>query len=202
MSAHPQLSAQDAQEMVRYIFSLTDKQREPTALPVQSSLSLKDHPKTDLRGQYTMVASYTDKGDKVVGPLTGTDVVTLRNAKVMSIYTDAQMGFPRFGNNLSPGAHKSYILLKNIDLTGIKQFTYEYGSGDQSGEIEVRIDSQAGPIISKTAYGPTNSFDKLQTLTGKIDKPVSGRHDVYFFAIKREKPNDRILKLTSIQFDE
>ncbi|MBD2751917.1 ThuA domain-containing protein [Spirosoma validum] len=202
MSAHPQLSSSDAQEMVQYIFSLTDKQRDLVTLPNQSSLSLKDHPKNDLRGQYTMVASYTDKGGKVIGPLTGTDVVTLRNAKVMAVYADAHVGFARFKDNLSPGAHKSYIFLKNIDLTGIKQFTYEYGSGDQSGEIEVRIDSQAGPIISTTAYGPTDSFDKLKTITGKVDKPISGKHDVYFFAIKRTKPNDRILKLTSIQFDE
>ena len=202
MSAHPQLATQDAQEMVRYIFSLTDKQRAPVTLPAQRSLSLKDHPKNDLRGQYTMMASYTDKGNKAVGPLTGTDVITLRNAKVMSIYADAQVGFARFKDNLSPGAHKSYILLKNVDLTGIKQFTYEYGSADQTGEIEVRIDSQAGPIICLTAYEPTGSWDKLKTIPGKIEKPVSGRHDVYFFAIKRTKPNDKILKLTSIQFDE
>ena len=202
MSAHPQLSAQDAQEMVGYIFSLAEKQRAPITTATQGKLALSDHPKNDLRGQYTMVASYTDKGNKVIGPLTGSDVVTLRNAKVMSIYADAYVGFPRFGNNLSPGAHKAYILLKNVDLTQIRQFTYEYGSGDQSGEIEVRIDSQAGPIISTTAYGPTESFDKLKTVVGKVDKPVSGKHDVYFFAIKRTKPNDRILKLISIQFDE
>ncbi len=202
MSAHPQLAVQDAQEMVNYIFSLTDKQRDPVALPLQSSLALNDHPKNDLRGQYTMVASYTDKGTKAIGPLTGTDVVRLRNAKVMSIYADAQMGFARFGNNLSPGGHKSYILLKDIDLTGIRQFTYEYGSADQTGEIEVRIDSQAGPIVSTTTYGPTGSWDKLKTVTGSVAKPVSGRHDVYFFAVKRTKPNDKILKLTSIQFDE
>ncbi|GAB4015227.1 ThuA domain-containing protein [Spirosoma koreense] len=202
MSAHPQLAAQDAQEMVRYIFSLTDKPRDPVALPAQGRLPMIDHAESDLRGQYTLLASYTDKGGKQVGPLTGTDAVTLRNAKVMAIYTDAQMGFARFGNNLSPGAHKSYILLKNVDLTGIRQFTYEYGSADQTGEIEVRIDSQAGSIVSTATYQPTGSWDKLATLTGTLAKPVSGKHDVYFFAVKKTKPNDKILKLNSIQFDE
>ena len=202
MSAHPQLSAQDAQEMVRYIFSLTDKQKSQTILPIQGSLALKDNPKGDVKGQYTIMASYSDKGGKVVGPLTGTDVVTLRNANVKPAYADAYVGFPRFRDNLSPGGHKSYILLKSIDLSGIKAFQYEYGSANQTGEIEVRIDSQAGPIISTIDYGPTGGWDNLKTVSGQLSKPVSGRHDVYFFAIKRTKPNDEILKLTNIRFEE
>ncbi|NEU70109.1 carbohydrate-binding protein [Spirosoma agri] len=202
MSAHPQLSPQDAQEMVRYIFSLTDKQKSQTVLPLQGSLALKDNPKGDVKGQYTVVASYTDKGNKAVGPLTGTDVVTLRNANVKPAYADAHVGFSRFRDNLSPGGHKSYILLKNIDLSGIKAFQYEYGSANQTGEIEVRIDSQAGPVISTTSYGPTGSWDTLKTVRGQLNKPVPGRHDVYFFAIKRAKPNDEILKLTNIRFEE
>ncbi len=212
MSAHPQLSAQDAQEMVRYIFSLTDKQKSQTILPLQGFLALKDNPKGDVKGQYTIMASYTDKGEstapadrlggKVVGPLTGTDVVTLRNANVKPAYADAYVGFPRFRDNLSPGGHKSYILLKNIDLSGIKAFQYEYGSANQTGEIEVRIDSQAGPIVSTTGYGPTGGWDILKTVRGQLNKAISGRHDVYFFAIKRTKPNDEILKLTTIRFEE
>jgi cytochrome c len=201
MSAHPQVSVTDAQEMVRYIFSLTDKPRAQKTVPLQGSLVLKDHQKEELRGQYTLLASYTDKGG-VVGPLTGTEAVTLRNAKVRAVYTDAQVGFPRFGVNLSQGGHKAYILLKNIDLTNIKQFTYEYSSQDQPGEIQVRIDSQAGPVISTTAYQPTGAWTTNKEVTGSISKPVTGKHDVYFFAIKRTKPNDSILKFTSILFQE
>ncbi|GAB3265477.1 hypothetical protein GCM10027347_33220 [Larkinella harenae] len=202
MSAHPQIAVADAQEMVRYIFSLTDKPREPKTVPLQGSLTLNDHQKDEANGQYTLLASYTDKGGQVVGPLTGTETVTLRNAKVMSIYADAHPGFSRFGKNLSQGGHKAYILLKNIDLTNIRQFVYEYASSDNAGEIEVRIDSQAGPVISRTSYTPSGDWSKLKVLTGKVDKPVSGRHDVYFFAIKRTKPNDSVLKLTSVEFRE
>jgi cytochrome c len=202
MSAHPQLSSQDAKEMVRYIFSLTDKTKAEALLPATGKLALTDHQPNELRGQYTMLVTYTDKGGNAVGPLTGTDAVTLRNANVKSIYADAHVGFSRFKDNLSPGAHKSYILLKNVDLTGINQFVYEYGSAGQTGEIEVRIDSYAGPVISTTTYQSTGSWDKMGQLTGRLNKPVTGRHDVYFFAIKRTKPNDSILKLNGIQFME
>jgi cytochrome c len=202
MSAHPQIAQQDAAEMVKYIFSLTDEKKQKTLLPAKGTITLKDHKAEEPRGQYTLVAMYTDHGNKFIGPLTNSDIVTLRNAKVRTVYADAHVGFPRWGNSLSQGDHKSYILLKNIDLTGIKRFTYEYASLDKKGEIEVRIDSYAGPVISRTPYPATGSWNTKKTLTGEISTPTTGKHDVYFVVVKRDKPNDDIISLSTIQFEE
>lgn len=202
MSAHPQISEQDAAEMVKYIFSLTDEKKQKTVLPAKGTLTLKDHKAEELRGQYTLVAMYTDNGNKAVGPLSHSDIITLRNAKVHTVHADAHVGFPRWGNSLSQGDHKSYILLKNIDLTGIKKFTYEYASSDKDGEIEVRIDSYAGPVISRAPYQATGSWDTKKQLTAEITRPATGKHDVYFVVVKRNKPNDNIISLSTIQFDE
>jgi cytochrome c len=87
-------------------------------------------------------------------------------------------------------------------MTGIKQFVYEYASSGQKGSIQVRMDSQAGPVISTVAFGPTGSWDTMQKVTGTLEKAISGRHDIYFFAIKPDKPNDEILKLTNIRFEQ
>lgn len=204
MSAHPQIPVQDAQEMVKYIFSLTDA-RKQTVMPTQGSLALTDHKSDELRGQYTLVASYTDKGEvgrKVVGPLTATDVVTLRSATIKTINADAYVGFPRFGNNLSAGNHKSYVLLKNIDLTGIKSLTYEYSSADKDGEIEIRLDSYAAPVVNRIPYKATGKWNNVQPLTTTLDRPIAGKHDVYIVVVKRDKPNDGIIQLKSIQFNE
>jgi len=202
MSAHPQVSVQDAQEMVRYIFSLTDEKKGFTSLPLTGTLALKDHTDKDQRGQYTLVATYTDEGAEGAEPLTGTDVVTLRRAKVLTIHTDAAAGFPRFGNRYSPGKHKAHFLLKNIDLTGITGFTYEYASNGVSGEIEVRLDSYQGPVISRTAYTSTGGWNKYVPLTGRLDQPLTGKHDLYFLMIKPDKPNDSIVAVQSIQFEK
>jgi cytochrome c len=199
MSAHPQLSAADTREIVKYIFSLTDKKNKALRLPLHGSLNLKFND-AEPRGEYTILASYTDKGGKVVGPLTGTDVVTLRNASVKAVYADELKGFNRFKDDLSAGNHKSYVMLRNIDLSGITKFAYQYASKNAAGEIEVRIDSQAGPVISSTAYSETGDWKKLAWLTGEVQKPVTGKHDVYFFAIKHTKPSDGILSLKDIQF--
>ena len=201
MAAHPQISIQDANEMVNYILSLADAKKTRT-LSTQGTIPLTDHNEDEPRGLYTLSASYTDHGAGDIGPITKSETIILRNSKVRTVFADEHTGFRRFGNNLTSGAHKSFILLRNIDLTGIRKFTYEYASKDKDGEVEVRIDSQAGPIISSVPYVATSAWDKTSTVTGEVSVPVSGRHDVYFFAIKKEKPNDDIINLKSIQFEQ
>lgn len=204
MSAHPQLSMPDAKDIVKCIFSLTDKKTTNSnvvAVPLRGKLNLK-YNDAEPRGEYTIVATYTDNGGKVVGPLKGTNVITLRHADMNTAFADAYVGFPRFRDKLSQGGNKAYLLMKNIDLTGTKNFGYTYGSKDADGEMEVRIDSQAGPVISKVTYVQTGSFDKVNNITGQISVPVTGRHDVYFYAVKHTKPNDAIIKLMNIAFIE
>ncbi len=199
MSAHPQISTQDANEMVKYIMSLNEPQKQVKLLAPQGTLTLNEHQKEEARGQYTLMATYTDNGTTSIGPLTNGEVLTLRPARVETVYADAHVGFPRWGNRLSGGNHKSYVLLKNIDLTGIRRFMYEYSS-DKQGEILVRIDSQAGPIISRTPYSPTQG--KPGTVAGEISTRTAGRHDVYFVVMKPDKPNENIITLSAIEFLE
>ena len=201
MSAHPQIPVQDAQEMVKYIFSLTDEQKQVT-VPLQGSLALNEHKPEQPRGQYTLVATYTDNGGKVVGPITSTDVVTLRNAKVRAIDADSYVGFPRWGNRLGAGGHKAHLLLKGIDMTGIKSLTYDYSSANKNGEIEVRLGSYAGPVVSRVAYTATGDGKTINQVTGTLDKPFTGKHDVYIIVVKRDKPNTEIIQLSSVQFNE
>jgi len=202
MSAHPQLSVKEAEDIVKYIYSLTDKKKKRTSIPLSGQLNLPFY-EHEPRGQYTIVASYTDNGGKVVGPLKGADVLTIRNADVKTIYADEHPGFKRFTDNLTPGVHKAYVLLKNIDLTHIKKFRYLYTAEITDGEIEVRLDSRAGPIICRTACPSTGSVKTTGEVTGVLEKPISGRHDVYFFVLKREKPDaNGIIGLKEIGFSK
>jgi len=202
MAAHPQISTQDAHEMVKYILSLANNRKQKSEPGIRGTLIFKDHMDTEPRGVYTLTASYTDKGNAGIGSLTGREVIVLRNAKVRTVFADGHGGFRRFGNNLSGGNHKSYILLKNVDMKGIRQFTYEYTSKTKDGEIEVRMDSQAGPVIAITPYKATGEAPEPSTVTGELTTPITGRHDLYFVVVKRDKPNDDIINLKSILFGE
>jgi cytochrome c len=197
MSAHPQLSKEDAVALVEYILSIDDFGEQSRPMAAGGVLVCKAD-----RGRkvYTLTARYTDTGTAGQGPVSGTEVVTLRSADVPAVDVDRYEGFQRFRDNLAPGGHKSYLLMKNIDLTNIKAFEYDYASGDVQGEIEVRIDSYAGPVIARTTYLSTGGWDDYTRLQGKLDRPVAGRHDVYFIMVKRTKPNDTVIKMRTISF--
>lgn len=201
MAAHPQIPLEDAREIVKYILSLGEQKQRQQSLPQEGRLALKSHKKEEPRGIYTLTASYTDKGGNGTGTLTGAEVVTLRNAKVRSVFADGLQGFPRWGNSISQGGHKSYVLLKNIDLTGIRGFAFEYAAADKDGFIEVRLDSYAGPVVSKTDFKSTGSWGSRAEVKGELSEPLAGKHDLYFFIMKPEKPNDNLATLQTISFE-
>jgi cytochrome c len=132
--------------------------------------------------------------------MSGFDVVTLRHSKVKAAFTDEQSGFSRFSNSLTNARHKSYLLMKDIDLTEIKTIVYEYSAGDKDGEIELRLDSQAGPVYMSTRFEKTGSWEIKGTAVGTLPAPVNSRHDLYFIMVRRQKPNDDIVNVKSIEF--
>jgi cytochrome c len=88
-----------------------------------------------------------------------------------------------------------------MDLNTIKGFTYLYSANRYDGFIEVRIDSRAGPVISKIPFEKTSETDKV--LNATLDKPVAGKHDIYFFVLQAGKPdNNGIINLKQISFQQ
>ncbi|RZM24856.1 MAG: carbohydrate-binding protein [Pedobacter sp.] len=199
MSAHPQLSTSDAKEIVTYIFSMPqEKTAQRIALAKTGTLklnSIKDEPE----GGYLFQVSYTDGGRKPIGPLSSTEEFFLRSPVINPALADAHVGFERFRNSLFEGDNKAYILLKQTDLNGIKNFTFNYAS-TMDGEIEVRRDSRAGPLISKISYNSTGSFDKYADILSPISSLIKGRHDLYFIIRRRQSPYKGIIKLGRITF--
>ena len=185
--------------MVRYILTLNAPKEEFAPLPRQGTLALDEHSEEQPHGRYIVKASYTDRGGRRVGPLAGEEVVVLRNATVQTVYADEHPGFTRWRNDLAAGRHKAHIMFRGIDLTGIRGFTYGYKGHGKPGEIEVRIHSAAGPVISRTRYSVTG--DEEETVTGTIDQPLTGRYNVFFIVRQPEPPNDGIINLRTITFD-
>src|SRR5260221_295490 len=81
-----------------------------------------------------------DTGNGVV-PLTGVQQMVLRQPMIEAGDADIISGIERFQNKLGALKNKSYFVLKNIDLKGIKQVTYNYASKENAALLEVHIDS-------------------------------------------------------------
>lgn len=201
MSAHPQLSFEDVTDMVRYILSTGVAAEQPKAVPLTGSLKLDAHDKKAPGGVYVLTASYTDEGAPNTFPLSDSEMVRLRPAKMRPIDADEYVGIGRWRDSFSSAKHKSYVVLRNIDLTALKSITYEYGAVDHSGNIEVRLESLAGPAITRTPFKPTGGWDKKTKVTQQLDEKLEGRHHVYIVFVSDEKTADDLVKLWSFEFN-
>lgn len=201
MAAHPQLAKQDVTEMVKYILSLSDPKKEFKNIPVNGNLSLTAHQADSPKGFYTLKSTYTDNKTAVAPAQTGQEVLRLNYHVLRAMDADAHPGFNFEWGQLRQGDSKAYLQFKHVDLTNIRSISFEYASLDKSGEIEVRKNSVAGPVIGKVTYTPTGNWDKMAWVECSLKNLEEGFMDLYFVAIKRDKPSDKIIKFKSIKFN-
>ncbi|MGV3588682.1 MAG: ThuA domain-containing protein [Adhaeribacter sp.] len=201
MSAHPQVSNQDASEMVKYILSLAQAKKQRANLATQGTVNFTEHVGKRQRGQYILLAAYTDKGGKTVGPLTNSQVVALRPARLNGYEADWMNNIDRWGNSLGNAHNGSFLVFKNVDLTGISSLTYRLGANDRDGQIEVHRGSPRGPVVSTTAFTAAEAKNKRLEVTGTVT-PTTGKHDLYFVVTKKDGPNDNLVNVGSIQFNK
>lgn len=186
MSAHPDLSAQDAQEMVRYILALNE---QPKPLPRQGTLTLKDHMGKGNEGAYVLLASYQDKGAQGIEPLSSRDYIALRNpliqledndrGNVGVVIATASTGFISYIRKIY---NNSFVVFNQLDLAQVDQIRFRVQSQGAGGRIAVHLDSLQGPVVSEVAV-PGGKINDLKT--GWTDliapvKPTVGLHDLYF----------------------
>jgi cytochrome c len=197
MSAHPQIPKTDAVEIVKYILSITDKKTD-LRLPPTGTALLKDHQKTPDQGRYFLTASYTDKGG-YISPLTTTKTLVLRPAKVEAEDADDLFSIVRGLQTLSKINHKSYFVLKDIDLKDIKRITYRYAAELHTAKIEVRAGSPKGKLLSTFHFNATKNNDYVEG-SSPILNP-GGSNDLFFVFIKPEKPYYNLMRLDWLKFE-
>ncbi len=198
MSAHPQISKEDASEMVKYILSLTAKKAN-TSLPQQGSASLDKHLAVKDQGRYLFSAAYTDKGGAIT-PLTKKESLILRPAKVQAEEADMLYKVDRSDKQLGGIHNKSYFVFKNIDLKNISDLTYFYSSLNSDAAIEVHQDSPTGPIVSRLDFTKTGNWNRYQEMSAPVTSATAGRHDLYFVIVKDTPPNQHLISIDWINF--
>jgi len=196
MAAHPQLSMDDAGQIVKYILSLAAPQAGN--LPPTGTIALKDHLGKEPYGNYVLAASYTDGGGQAT-PLTGSDLLLLRSLHVQAEDADEVKNIDRSSKHLGSIHNKSYFVFKNIDLKGISKVTYHYSSLNRDATLEVHTGSVDGPVISTLNYKATGNWEKFIDVTVPIKDP-GGKNDLYFVFKKDQEPNQHLFTLDWMEF--
>ena len=194
MAAHPQLSKDDAANIVKYIFSLGRESVPMKTLPVKGTYTAQIEDGTPKDGVVVMRAAYTDHGAGDIPSASAQETFVLRSPNLVPAEADAMEGINVFTTNnptrklaivQESGA---YTMFENIDLTGIGGVvcvaTVPVNMLNAAGgTIEVRLGSPDGELIGTSeALTPVDGpIRQVQPKTAMIPiQGLTGRHDVYF----------------------
>lgn len=212
MAAHPQLSAADASEMVKYILNLSGDAGAKASLPVKGSYTAALPNGDKGKGVFVVRAAYQDKGAKGLPALRSEQTFVLRNSVLdvhgFDVYEDVnKMAYG--GNNLAiPAKSGAYMGLKRVDLNGVSAFRIMAMAPKPQlnalgGKVELRLDSPTGKIIGESAFlEPTDKMDfKPSTLDIPVKLPAGdGKpHDVYMIFVNPSKSSGSLMVVMGAQ---
>jgi cytochrome c len=195
MAAHPQLSIDDAEKIVEYIFSLTDASR---TLPLNGKVT----PGTQKVGYYILSASYSDKGGVSVPSAVAQSSMVLSAPRVRLdeaaelhilkiLKTDKRIAYENVKDN-------AYARFNKIDFNGVTGaiLTAEVTGPDQpGGTIELRLDAVDGPILGSTEITGKGKFSPLVKFPG-----VASFHDLYIIFRNQSSENKNLFYFNGIEF--
>ncbi len=155
MAAHPQLKQQEAEDMVKYVLSLGSEKKVKSE-PLTGTYVAESKAKP---GSYVFTASYTDKGNGAIGPLTGSQTIALRPAKMQATGFDSGKGYTKYklptgSEVVVANADGGYVAYENIDLAGIsmlKAGIFTAKGMNVGGTLEIHADSPTGPKLGSVA---------------------------------------------------
>nr|WP_159470668.1 ThuA domain-containing protein [Dyadobacter sp. 3J3] len=200
MAAHPQHKPEEVEEMVKYILSLAKKQVVDKK-PLNSSYVTEARKKD---GSYIFTASYTDKGNGTMGPLTGSKTIALRPAKLQANTFDDGKNFMKYKMPSGPevvlgSANGSYIAFDDIDLTDISTLTVAVISSDKTagGILEAHLDTPDGLKIGEA------NVSSSETLNIPVKAPADNKKHKVVFVFKNPSANGKpLFAIDTIDFKE
>lgn len=135
---------------------------------------------------YVLNAEYTDDGGGVGASLKGNATIILNQKlkqaehalEFFDVQTEATGDFLGGGENIGFVNHNSALRFGPMNFKNIDFFTARFATQQNPALIEIRIDSQTGPIIGSVQTEITGGWQTYDYFTTPIEDP-GGTHDVY-----------------------
>jgi cytochrome c len=214
MPPHPQLSDEQRTQMVSYILSLGAKKAGPS-LPAKGEYAVPAAAAEATApggGAVVLRAQYTDKGANGL-PGAEADKTLVLRAPLLVVSSGelgegvSKMQVPQFPVPFAmPSKSGSYSKFRQLDLSGISEVVFGVSApaqyGAVGGKIEVRIDSETGPLVGETeAMQPQTAQNAPPIQAHAPLKATTGMHDVYFvFRNEQAKPQAMLFIVTTATF--
>ena len=157
MSAHPDLSMEDANKIVEYILGLIAPKPVEKKYPL-AGVHLTEVPKEENgNGGYLLRVAYKDKGNNGLKSLSSEEIIALRSPIINPEHFDDEKGTQLLttpGRYFNIIEHNAYLGYHQLDLTGIKEIKINaeaFKRMDAAGAvIEVRLGSPTGQLVGST----------------------------------------------------
>lgn len=178
MSAHPQLSRQEAEQMIDYIMGLNEEKKAESAISLKGTLDTKGKGE---EGLYLFSMEYTDEGANGIAPITVKAEHVLQYPRIKAVNYDGATNMRKMreenGNYIVKAPqHNSHFFLKSIDLTAIKRIIVRVKGDAASGSVEVYEDGPDGRLLGKVNIDEGNWKEANLFLPDGVE----GKHDLYF----------------------
>lgn len=191
MAAHPQVTKEQATQMVAYILSLA-KEAGASSLGTAGEVAFNPPPPPPNeapKGAYVLTASYDDRGNGAIPSLSGEKTLVLR-APYISGGEASVLNGPRklntpMGQQVLEGiTHGSSVIFKGLDLTGVNTIECviaEIALMTKGGTIDIFLDAADGTKIGRVDF---KNAEAKSVMTGvdmkvaSVTSAMSGIHDL------------------------
>jgi cytochrome c len=205
MSAHPNLTRKEAEDIVKYILSMAGEVQSGAALPFEGKYVAAAHLGKEESGAYVFQASYRDKGSNGAPSLSAKETLVLRSPKMEAErYDKAAKGVRRLRlpdadttvvTDLVDGR---YVAFSRIDMTGVKTLRLGFLNPAEllpGSMVELRINAPNGELLGSVGLSAGMKKDPVLSL-----KPAAGLKEVYLVFKNDKAPGQAIGRLDWITF--
>ncbi len=203
MLAHEQLTADQVQMMVRWIFAL-----EPGKAGMDMTRGIVGKltaPEEKANRIGVLEASYTDAGRAPAGPLVGKSTVKLRGRRIEAEESRDLIGTTEQGAGHASG--KKYLRAHvdgnsarfvSLNLADVGTVAFRVSSAKAGGTIELHNGSPAGDILASVDVKPTGDTKSWEEVAAPL-KPINQRCDLV--VVFKNSSQTNFLNLDWIQFN-
>ncbi|MCW5912159.1 MAG: ThuA domain-containing protein [Cyclobacteriaceae bacterium] len=189
MAAHPQLTKEQANQMVEYILSLANEEKvKSLPLSGKAPFAVVPPPGPAATSAYVLTVTYDDAGANGMPSLSTTRQYVFK----APVLTAADAGLTGGARKLNAGGfqivenikHNATAAFTNVDLTGVSSMSFviaEMGNM-KGGTIDVWLDSTDGTRLGTVSFAHAPKIEVQAGVymrpSGIGFKPVNGKHNI------------------------